>query len=308
MTRIPTLFAFDRSMAAMNERRATLQDTQQQLATGKRVNSPSDDPLGSAQAERTRSQLARMETEGRMIGFARHMLGQADNAMAGVGEAMQFARENLVGAGNGALGPADRAMIAQQLKTTRDELLALANQRDGAGGFVFGGQGSTSAPFSGSAGAPSAPDFLPNAGEQRTDIDASFTTSQDGRAIFMGTGGAGSSDDIFATLDKAIALLEDPSATGAALTSGLQTAMAGVDSSFDRLLLKRTQVGEQLRAIDGRERLLENGTIEARGRLSDLVEVDYAAAISQFQNNQTGLDAAMMTYAKISRLTLFDYL
>lgn len=304
MTRIPTLFALDRSLGAMNERRAALLDTQQQLSSGKRLNSPSDDPLGSAQAERTRSQLARMQTEGRMIGFARHMLGQADNAMAGVGEALQFAREHLVAAGNGALAPGDRTMIAQQLKATRDQLLALANQRDGAGGYVFGGQSAASAPFSGTG----TPAQQVDAGEQATGLDLSFTTSQDGRAIFGANRGAGAPDDVFSTLDRAVALLEDPASVGTAVTAGLQAATAGIDSTFERLLLKRTQVGEQLRTIDARERLLENGTIEARGQLSELVDVDYAAAISQSQNNQTALDAAMMTYAKISRMTLFDYL
>ncbi len=81
MNRIATLFSFERSLDAMNERRAALGRAQLQMSTGKRVNAPSDDPLGAAQAERTRSQLARIALERRMIDFARTMLGQADNAM-----------------------------------------------------------------------------------------------------------------------------------------------------------------------------------------------------------------------------------
>lgn len=304
MNRIATLSSFERSLDAMNERRAGLTRAQLQLSTGKRVIAPSDDPLGAAQAERTRSQIARIAIERRTIDFARTMLGQADNAMASASETLQVAREGLVAAGNGAASAADRALIAQKLRASRDELLAIANLRDGAGGYVFGGQGSTRAPFTGTG----APAWLPNAGEQAAGADVPFTTSQDGRALFMDLEAGGAAQSIFRTLDEAIALLGDPSASGAALGAGLGKALDGVDRAIGQLLVTRTRAGEQLRAIDARERLLESGEIEASGRLSGLVDVDYASAITRFQQNQTALEAAMATYAKIARLSLFDYL
>jgi flagellar hook-associated protein 3 FlgL len=304
MNRIATLFAFERSLDAMNERRAALTQAQLQMSTGKRVNAPSDDPLGAAQAERARSQVARIGIERRMIDFARTMLGQADNAMASAGETLQVAREGLVAAGNGALSATDRALIAQKLRASRDELLTIANQRDGAGGYVFGGQGSTRAPFADSGTLA----WLPNAGEQATGADVPFTTSQDGRAVFMDLAAAGTPQSIFQTLDDAIALLENPGASGAAVTAGIGSALDGVDGALERVLVTRTRAGEQLRAIDARERLLESGEIEASGRLSDLVDVDYASAITRFQQNQTALEAAMATYAKVARLSLFDFL
>lgn len=304
MNRIATLFAFERSLDAMNERRAALTQAQLQMSTGKRVNAPSDDPLGAAQAERARSQVARIGIERRMIDFARTMLGQADNAMASAGETLQVAREGLVAAGNGALSATDRALIAQKLRASRDELLTIANQRDGAGGYVFGGQGSTRAPFADSGALA----WLPNAGEQATGADVPFTTSQDGRAVFMDLAAAGTPQSIFQTLDDAIALLENPGASGAAVTAGIGSALDGVDGALERVLVTRTRAGEQLRAIDARQRLLESGEIEASGRLSELVDVDYASAITRFQQNQTALEAAMATYAKVARLSLFDFL
>ena len=86
------------------------------------------------------------------------------------------------------------------------------------------------------------------------------------------------------------------------------SASADLDVAHDRLLLGRTRAGEQLRALESRERLLENGELDAQGRLSDLVDLDYASAISQLQGEQLALEAAMATYAKVSRLSLFDYL
>ncbi|MBN9460972.1 MAG: flagellar hook-associated protein FlgL [Burkholderiales bacterium] len=309
MTRIPTLSAYERSLDAMAQRRAALAQDQLQLSTGKRVNSPSDDPLAAAQAERIRSQLARISTENRMIGFARQMLSQAENTMGTVVDALQFARESVVAAGNGALSSSDRALIGQQLSGVRDQLLSLANQSDGAGGYVFGGQGTTDVPFDAATGAPNGPPAAaPNVGEQATGLDVSYTTSQNGRAIFVDHAAAGGPKTIFQTLDDLVALIGDPATSAADLSAGLKDALGGIDSALDRVSLARTRAGEQLRAIDSYQQVLESGELDARGRLSDLVDVDYADAISRFQNNRTTLEAAMTAYGQIARMTLFNYL
>ncbi|HEY0879349.1 MAG TPA: flagellar hook-associated protein FlgL [Zeimonas sp.] len=313
MTRIPTMYAHQRALDAMAQRRSALNTDQLQLSTGKRVNDPSDDPLATAQAERLRSQLARIAIENRMVGYARQMLSTAENTLGQVGDALQFARESLVGAGNGAMAPADLALVAQQLAGVRDQLVTLANRRDGAGGYVFGGQGSANAPFD-ATGQPVDPELPPPAvdsgphpGEQQTGLDASYATSQDGRAIFVDADG----NTIFDSLDGVIDVigqLVEGNATRADVTAEVQSATDALDAGLERVLMARTRAGEQLRQIDAHESALASGDLDARERLSDLVDLDYAAAISRFQNNRTSLEAAMTTYAQIARLSLFDYL
>jgi flagellar hook-associated protein 3 FlgL len=304
MTRIPTLYAHQRALDAMAQRRTALNADQLQLSTGKRVNDPSDDPLAAAQAERLRSQLARISIENRMIGFARQMLSTAESTLGQVGDSLQFARENLVAAGNGAMSADDRALIAQQLSGVREQLLTLANRRDGAGGYVFGGQGTAAAPFD-AQGNPVAPAPGPHPGEQQTGLDASYTTSMDGRAVFVD---AAAGTTLFQQLDDVVAALEDASADPASVSAKVSTTIDVLDAGLERVLVARTRAGEQLRAIDAHESALASGDLDARERLSDLVEIDYAAAISSFQNNRTSLEAAMTTYAQIARLSLFDYL
>lgn len=308
ISRLPTLYANQRALDAMAQRRSALTDTQLQLSTGKRVNDPSDDPLAAVQAERLRSQLARIAIEQRMTGFARQMLSTAESTLGQVGDSIQFARESLVSAGNGALAPADRALIAQQVRGVRDELVALANRRDGAGGYVFGGQGTALAPFDALDGtpidpaAPGAPGTHP--GEQQTGLDTDWSTSQNGRAVFLDADGS----TLFEALDTVIGWLEDADASGTQITAALTAATDRLDTALERVLLARTRAGEQLRAIDAHESALGGGELDVRERLSDLVDLDFAAALSEFQNNQTVLGAAMQTYAQIARMSLFDYL
>ena len=87
-----------------------------------------------------------------------------------------------------------------------------------------------------------------------------------------------------------------------------RASLAGIDEANDRATSNRTEDGEHLRSLESRTSLAEAGSIELAAQMSDLVDVDFAKAISDFQNNQTALSAAMKTYSQISKMSLFDYL
>jgi len=303
--RIATALYHQQAIESINQRSSTMAKLQEQLTTGKRINRASDDPIGAAEAERIRASTAQMALEKRMMSFATGMLNQADGALASASDSLQTARELMISAGNGSLQAEDRASIALQLKGVRDELLSIANQRDGAGGYIFGGQGTASAPFTpaGLAANPAAP-----AGTQQTGLDMAFDTTVDGTKVFLGDGGGGAGGSIFSALDSLIGRLQDPNVDGATLRTELDAAMATTDNSLDRVLGARTAAGEQLRIMESRGRLLESGELQAASRLADISATDYAAAVSDMQTSQLSVEAAMRTYAQISRLSLFDYL
>jgi flagellar hook-associated protein 3 FlgL len=301
--RIATALYHQQSIESISQRSEAIARQQERIATGKRINRASDDPVGAAEAERLRAATARMAIEQRMMAHASGMLGLADSALGGASDALQGARELLIGAGNSTLQAADRASIATQLRGLRDELLAIANQRDGSGGYVFAAQGSSTPPFS-PAGAPA---FQPAPGTRQTGLDVSFDTTVDGGAVFIGDGSTAPGGSIFGALDAVIAQLEDPAVDPADLQAGLSNAMGAVDTTLDRVLQARTTVGEQMRAIESRQRLVESGELQAAGRIADITATDYAAAVSDMQTNQLAIEAAMRTYAQISRLSLFNY-
>ena len=136
----------------------------------------------------------------------------------------------------------------------------------------------------------------------------SFDTTVDGSKVFLGDGSSAGNGSIFGALDTIIAQLNDPAIDGATLRAGLDAAMGAVDTTLGRVLEARTSVGEQLRTMESRGRLIESGQLQAATRLADITATDYPAAVSDMQVNQLAVDAAMRTYAQISRLSLFDYL
>ena len=306
--RISTATANERAIEAIADRGSRMADLQQQISSGRKLQQASDDPLGAAQAERLRSREAAIAIERRMMGHASGMLQLAEGTIASGIDVLQTAREALVQAGNGALQPSDRATIATQLQSQRDQLFAIANTSDGTGGHVFGARGTANAPF-----APeSAPAFLPDPGVQSTATGMPFDTTVDGREVFLGDGTAGVNGSIFSALDAVIAALSYPSADNpasvAARAAALELSGGAIDATLARAETARSAAGSQLTAIESRDRMLESGEIDAQARRSTIVDTDYVRAISDLQNATTANEAAMKTYAQISRMTLFDYL
>ena len=179
--RVPTLYTAQRGFTGIETRQAEMARLQAQVASGLRVQSPSDDPLAAAQAERARSQEAQAQQQHRAAQLATSVLATADGALANGINSLQRARELLVAAGDAAYNQQDRQALALELQSARDTLLQVANSGDGAGGYVFGGQGSNGAPMAGS----STPAFVGTAGVQRIGDGGRLATTVDGDATFI---------------------------------------------------------------------------------------------------------------------------
>lgn len=179
--RVATLQSAQAALAGIHARQIEQDRLQTQMSTGLRVNSPGDDPVAAAQAELARSRLTRVAQDQRSAQLSSTLLTSADDALASGVDVLQTIRDTLVGAGNGSYSPAERAILAEQLQASRDRLLAVANSRDSAGGYVFAGQGSTGTPLSGNM----TPQYDPAAGEQRIGADGHYATNLDGRSAFI---------------------------------------------------------------------------------------------------------------------------
>lgn len=179
--RVPTLHTSRQQLDIISTRQAEQVRLQQQIASGVRVRAPGDDPAAAAQAELARSSLARLAQDQRATQLATSVLSTADGAIARGVDLLQSARDGLVAAGNPAYSATDRQALAMQLRSAREQLLQVANATDGAGGFVFGGQGTATQPVGGSQN----PAFLAPAGEQRIGDGGAYDATVDGRAVFI---------------------------------------------------------------------------------------------------------------------------
>jgi flagellar hook-associated protein 3 FlgL len=147
MMRISTLMQYRSGEQQIVDRQRELLSAQLQLATGRRIASPADDPLGAADASSIRSGLARLTQFKDNQGHARFLLNQAESVLDKLGEAMAEVQEKLIAAGNGAFGNNERRALARDLQGLLDRVVGLANSDDGAGGYLFAGARDGAAPF-----------------------------------------------------------------------------------------------------------------------------------------------------------------
>ena len=140
--RIGTSYAQQLAINDIQDRQSKLLETQSQLSSGRRLNTPSDDPMAAAEAERLRSRDARLEAEKRSITHARAALSSSESALGDASDLMQSARETMLAAANSTASASDRLNHGEVLRQIRDRLLSVANRGDGSGGYLFGGQGS----------------------------------------------------------------------------------------------------------------------------------------------------------------------
>ena len=181
--RVSTAFRYASTVDNLQQRQREMSEAQMQMTNGKRINRPSDDPIGAARAERAYISQQRISSEQRSVDASRNAQVLAESALGQAGDVMQAARETVVAAGNGTYGPGERAAQAAHLQQYRDQLLALANQGNGAGGFLFGGQGATVIPFLDTAAGMQA---AATGGQTQLSSTEQLPVTVDGRAIWLG--------------------------------------------------------------------------------------------------------------------------
>ena len=115
--------------------------------------------------------------------------------------------------------------------------------------------------------------------------------------------------DLFATLQKAIELLSTPAGTNVTrITNGLRGALSDLDQSLSVVSDRRGAAGARLNELDQIGLLSSARDVDMKSTLSSLEDVDYAKTISELSVAQTGLKAALDSYSRISKTTLFDYI
>ncbi len=181
--RVSTAFRYESTVDNLQRRQRDMSEAQLQMTNGKRINRPSDDPTGAARAERAFISQQRIISDQRSVNASRNAMVLAESALGQAGDLMQAARETVVASGNGSYSPGERVAQAARLQQYRDQLLALANQGNGAGGYLFGGQGASAIPFLDSASGVQA---AATGGASQLSSSEQMPVTVDGEAIWLG--------------------------------------------------------------------------------------------------------------------------
>ncbi len=147
LTRISSNTLFESSVAQLLRRQAELIATQNQISSGRRVNTAGDDPLAAGAALAIDRSLAELERFGLNANVLGNRLNLQESNLAQAGENLQRVRELTIQAANAPLSASDRASIAREIRQIREGLLGIANSVDASGRYLFGGTQDDRPPF-----------------------------------------------------------------------------------------------------------------------------------------------------------------
>lgn len=404
--RISTSMIFDQGVRGMGQRQESVFKLSEQLATSKRINRPSDDPVASARVQNL------VQSQARTVSFTENgkaasaLLGISENQISGAVNVIQNLLELTVQAGNGALTDQDRIMLAEQADSGFRQLLTISNADDGNGVFLYSGLQGNTRPFIETS--PGVVAYVGDQGAREMQIDASrsLPVSDNGNDIFMrirngngtfvpsynpantGTGvidtgsvtntnfltgdnyqinftvvggvtqysvtdtttatvvvpattytndkadigfdgltvnisGQPANGDsftivpstnqsAFTSANQLSQLLRAPTANNPAAEAKAQTDYAAVltnlQGALNNILKTQTNIGARQLEVESVKETNDGLELQYTTTISQLQDLDYNKAISDFLQAQTTLQAAQQTFQKVQGLSLFNYL
>lgn len=283
-------------IASSRQRLATAQE---QISSGKRINRPSDDPIGAGVVIRTRTAQAEVEQFQRNTGSARDSLLAADDALDSYELTLDRVRSLLTAGGSDNSTQEAKNSLASELDSLRSQMLSIAGRKNGDQ-FLFGGTRQDAPPYD-NTGAPAATPTT----AQLLQIDPNsppLATGVTADSVFEDATGT-----IFAALTDAAAALRG---TGDAVADRA-TVLGTLDrlKGFgDQALNARTQIGTNLQRTEAVGDQLTQRALGLEATLTRVEGADFVESAVQLTEAQRALEAILQTKASTGRTSLIDLL
>ena len=112
---------------------------QMKIASGKRIESPSDDPVGAARIALLENRISRTERYESNAEFAANVLTTHEATMKTFSDIGIRLRELQVRGGNLTLEREGRKALADEATQLLNQMVSLANSKDPSGDYIYGG-------------------------------------------------------------------------------------------------------------------------------------------------------------------------
>ncbi len=277
---------------------------QSQLATGKKIQVPSDDPVVAARALKLRTDVAEIEQYKRNVKDAQSWMDMTEDALAKIGDVLQNVRVLTVDGSNGTKTPEDMQKISVEVKQLREQLIQIGNSTY-AGRYIFSGF-QTDRPL-----------LDKNTGEFLIDVDTTvenimyeigigddININVTGGDLFASGGDAatGTTGKLISDLDNLIAALD----AGDHNTVG--DMLADIDDDIGNVLRIRADVGARSNRLELSANRLESDTLNFTKLMSENENADIAETIINLQSEENVYRASLAGGAKIIQPSLVDFL
>lgn len=281
-------------------------ELQTQLATGKKTAVPSSDIESSLEGLSIKSVLQRQSAYETNLSYVKDRLTIEESVVTSFQDYVYRLKDLAITASSGTFSDEDIGFMKAEAEGVLEELISLSNSRDSQNSYLFSGTATNVQPFQKQADGSIA--YKGNSAELNIQVDSGYEVQINSSGInLVGqvervTGGNTKNLDIFAITKDFIA----------ALGANTKTDISRSIDEFDEL---GNQVGGQIANLGIRQNLLEERLeiIEEKKTvyeqlLSNIEDTDYSEAITSLSSDMLALEAAQNTFAKVTQMSLFNFL
>lgn len=298
-----------------------MNNLQNQLSTGMKINKPSDDPVGITFALRYRSELDANDQYTKNVSSSLSMLEYTDTTIGQAGDIMQRARELLVKGANGTLEQTSLDAIKVEVAQLYNQMVEIGNSQFN-GKQVFNGELTGDKPYP-TMGVDGTVDLLADppllkafqvssdTGSIKYELAAGMKLGVNivGNEVF-GEGVSPtatqaeieSSDNVFLLLQRAHDLL------GSGDQDGISALIEQVDTRMNTMLTKRAEVGAKINRVDIVQNRLDDININLKTVQAKTEDADMAEVITNMKTEENVYQASLSVGAQLIRPSLVDFL
>lgn len=304
MQRVTSNMMNSQLLLNLNRNAQQMNNTQNQLSTGRKINKPSDDPVGITYSLRYRSQLASNEQYTKNVDSAVSWMDFNDTVLSQTTEVVQRLRELTVKASTGSNPQSALDAISQEISQLKEQLVDIANSQLN-GKYIFNGEKFDSIPYTDGVDPSS---IETDTGEVVYTVgeNVKMSINLNGNDVFGAADDAvtaQTSDNIFSIINR---LITNLSSSGD--QSKISDELAKLDSRANKLLTIRAEVGAKTNRIELLQSRLSDLNINLTSLQSKTEDADYAKLILESKVQENIYNASLSAGAKIIQPSLVDFI
>jgi flagellar hook-associated protein 3 FlgL len=293
---------------SFNDLSSDLSHVVTQMATGKSILLPSDDPIAATRITQLNRQQSALDQYQTNIDSATAGMSQQESILDGVNNDLLAIRDDLLEAANGTNTAESLSSLGQDIQSMTEAMVSALNYQDEDGHYVFGGTVNDRPPI---VAVDEDGDGVTDSYTYQGNNDHRQTTVSNGVEVDTNVAVSdffGDSLDVLNTLTSLSKELQDPSIDPAdpQVQSDIQNAINTVDVASDGLNASIATIGETqntMTMLSGAQTDISTSNDQLISQLSDL---DYGPASITFTGLEMAMEATLKTYSKVSELNLFS--
>ncbi|WP_151733758.1 flagellar hook-associated protein FlgL [Paenibacillus tengchongensis] len=305
MLRVTSNMMNSQLLLNLNRNARTMNDTQLQLSTGRKINKPSDDPVGITYSLRYRADLSANEQYQENVDSATSWLDYNDTVMTQAGEVVQRLRELTVNGANGTNPQTALDSINEEVAQLKEQLVDIANSQFN-GKYIFNGQQYNVKPYDFPTGVDGALDTSGAAQVITDDGLINYTVGDSVQLPINNTGnevfGGTENDNIFKIIDRISSALSDGN------TAAVSGELANLESRNDKMLAVQANIGARTNRIELMQNRLSNLEVNLTDLQSKTEDADYAEVVMNSKIQENIYNASLSVGAKIIQTSLVDFI